>query len=375
MTADLITAYRNAFTTCSHSSVRHPSPGLKATLQQLADATGEGEQSDVYGSGALIEDFEREVAALLGKEAAVFMPSGTQAQPIALRLWADRARTPYVALPHTSHLQLHEHNAFQVLYGLKGVTLGAAAEVPTLTDLQQAARDPLAAALLELPMREIGGQLPAWEDLLAQSQWAREQGIKLHLDGARLWQCPPHYNRSLAEIAALFDSVYVSFYKDLGGIAGALLAGDADFIRSAKVWQRRAGGNLFALSPYVIAAREGLATYLPNMANYREDAQWFAAQLNALAGVQTWPLQPQTSMFRLRVDADPTEFLPRATAWLAEQDIAVLPPPYRAGEGSLWFELSFGENFRRRERAEWAAVLARFVSEVLELSRSGGGGE
>ncbi|WP_193162620.1 threonine aldolase family protein [Microbulbifer hainanensis] len=365
MTAELIAAYRTAFGACTHSSVRHTPQSLKTTLQQLADAVGDDEQTDVYGGGALIEDFEHEVAELLGKEAAVFMPSGTQAQPIALRLWADRARTPYVALPATSHLQLHEHNAYQVLYGLKGITLGAAAEVPTLADLQQAARDPLAAILLELPMREIGGQLPGWDDLVAQSQWAREQGIKLHLDGARLWQCPPHYGRSLAEIAALFDSVYVSFYKDLGGIAGAVLAGDADFIASAKVWQRRAGGNLYALYPYVIAARQGLATYLPNMTSYRDDARWFAEQLNAVNGVQTWPLEPQTSMFRLRVDADPTEFLPRATAWLAEHDIAVLPPPYRAGEGSLWFELSFGEGFRRRDRADWAGVLERFVADVL----------
>ena len=107
------------------------------------------------------------------------MPSGTMAQPIALRIWADLARTDYVALHATSHVALHEYNSYQVLWQLKGCELGESHRVPLLEDLKAVARDPLAAVLLELPMREIGGQLPQWDELVRQSDWAREQGIKL----------------------------------------------------------------------------------------------------------------------------------------------------------------------------------------------------
>ena len=88
----------------------------------------------------------------------------------------------------------------------------------------------LASLLIELPAREIGGQLPTWEELVELSELCRNQSIRLHLDGARVWQAAPAYGRSLFEIAALFDSVYVSFYKDVGALPGAMLLGSRDFI-------------------------------------------------------------------------------------------------------------------------------------------------
>src|SRR4029453_15083491 len=112
--------------------------------------------------------------------------------------------------------------------------------------------------LLELPQREIGGRLPEWDDLLAQVEWARARQIALHLDGARLWEAQPFYDRPHAEIAGLFDSVYVSFYKGLGGMGGAALAADAGTIAEARVWLRRHGGNLVTLHPFVVAAERAL---------------------------------------------------------------------------------------------------------------------
>jgi hypothetical protein len=79
--------------------------------------------------------------------------------------------------------------------------------------------EPLAALLVELPQREIGGLLPAWDDLVAQVGWARDRDTAVHLDGARLWEAAAGYERSPAEVAALFDSVYVSFYKGIGALA------------------------------------------------------------------------------------------------------------------------------------------------------------
>ena len=180
---------------------------------------------DVYGAGGAVAALEARVQELLGKPAVVFMPSGTMAQQIALRIHADRAGRRVVAFHPTCHLELHEDKAYQRLHALVGRPVGNARELMTAEDLA-AINEPLAAVVFELPQREIGGMLPSWQDLRAQVAAVRETGAAVHLDGARLWECTPHYARDLHEIAALFDSVYVSFYKGLGGLAGCCLAGD-----------------------------------------------------------------------------------------------------------------------------------------------------
>ena len=108
----------------------------------------------------------------------------------------------------------------------------------------------LGAVLLELPLRDAGYLLPSWDELVAFSQACRERGVPLHLDGARIWESAPHLGHSPAEIAALADSVYVSLYKGLGGLAGAAVAGPEDEVAQARVWRNRMGGTLFSLMPY-----------------------------------------------------------------------------------------------------------------------------
>jgi threonine aldolase len=220
------------------------------------------------------------------------------AQPIALRIWADRCARHSIAFHPTSHLELHEEGAYRLLHGLHGVLVGNRHQPLSRADLDNV-REPVAALLLELPQREIGGQLPSWEDLEAQCVWARERGAAVHLDGARLWESRPFYGRDYATIAALFDSVYVSFYKTLGGIAGAALAGPADIIAEARVWQRRQGGNLVRLFPYVLSAKKALSERLDRIDAYVAHAQAVAAALTALPELIVLPQPPQTNMFHL----------------------------------------------------------------------------
>ena len=103
-------------------------------------------------------------------------------------------------------------------------------------------------------MREIGGQLSAWDDLEAIKAHCRARGIHLHMDGARLWEAAAGYGRPVAEIAAGFDTVYTSLYKGIGGLGGAMLAGRREFVAEAAEWFKRQGGNVFQRSPYVVAA-------------------------------------------------------------------------------------------------------------------------
>ena len=255
---------------------------------------------DWYGAGGVVPVLEEEVRELLGKPAAVFMPSGTMAQQIALRIHADRTGRRVVAFHPTSHLELHEDKAYQRLHGLVGRTIGSARELITLADLE-GIDEPLAAVLLELPQREIGGRLPAWDDLVAQVELVRSRGAAVHLDGARLWESAPFYGRALDEIAGLFDSVYVSFYKGLGGLTGSVLLGDAELIGEARAWRHRHGGTLFKLWPYAASALAALRLRLGRMPEYVEHARTIAAELSTIDGVDVIPDPPQTPMMHIQV--------------------------------------------------------------------------
>lgn len=271
-----------------------------ATLAELATLPAEDLVADLYGEGGVVRVLEADVRALLGKPAAVFMPSGTMAQQIALRIHADRRGRRVVAFHPTCHLELHEDKAYQRLHGLVGRTVGDARELLTLADLE-AIREPLAALLIELPQREIGGRLPSWDDLVAQLAWARERGAATHLDGARIWESGPFYGRPLADIAGLFDTLYVSFYKGLGATGGAMLLGDEEVIAEARDWRHRHGGTLINLWPYAASGLAGLRLRLPRMPAYLDHARAIAAALAAIDGVDVVPNPPQTPMMHLHL--------------------------------------------------------------------------
>jgi threonine aldolase len=289
----------------------------RTTLLALAERAPSVEEIDHYGEGAVAERLEARVAALLGKEAAVWMPSGTMAQQIALRVHAEQRGSKRVAFHPLCHLQDHEELAYEKLHGLEAQLLGSRERPVATSDLDEL-EEPVAAVLLELPERELGGLLPAWDDLVATCAKAREKGAALHLDGARLWQCGPFYDRGLDEIAALFDTVYVSFYKDLAAPAGAALAGPADLIAEARVWQVRHGGRLYSVHPFLIAAERGLDEVLPRIPELVAHARELGAALAELDGVKIVPDPPQTTMFHLYVDR-PLESLQEAALDQAER--------------------------------------------------------
>ncbi len=277
-----------------------------------------GVEHDVYGEGKLIADFEQKIAALLGKEAAVFMPSGMMAQLSALRIWTERARLGRFGMHASSHLDLHEEEAHQALLHLHGVRVGERHRPIVAADLAKIA-EPLACLLVELPMRELGGMLPSWIELEALKACARERGVPLHMDGARLWETAAHFGKSYAEIAADFSSVYVSVYKGIGGIAGALLAGDAPFAANARLWRRRLGGTLIHQSPMIVAAAMQFDKRLAMMGPLLARARELAEGLNGIDGIRTLPRVPQANMLHVFFDAPPHAVL-EARDQIAQSD-------------------------------------------------------
>jgi len=271
------------------------------TFSSLADRAGP--RMDLYGGGDSVKHLESRVAELLGKEAGVLFPSGTMAQPVALRIWCDRSGCSTIGFHPQCHLDVHEERGYEHLHGLHARPIGDRNRLVTRADLDDVG-EPLGALLLELPQRDLGGQLPTWRDLRAQTTWARRRGVALHLDGARLWQCGPFYKRPLSEIAALFDTVYVSLYKDLGSLGGCVLVGPKDVIAEARVWRIRHGGRLSTYEPIALSAEQGLDERLPRMPSFVRKAREVGVALARVDGVDVVPDPPQTAMFHVYVRGD-----------------------------------------------------------------------
>jgi threonine aldolase len=318
---------------------RAPTRRLEDFLARVED----GDQ-DTYGRGGAVARLEARVADLLGKEAAVFMPTGSMASQVALRLHADARGCRTIGFHPRAHIEVHERKGYEIVHQLHGVLLGDHDRLVTLADLE-AVKEPLAAVLLELPQRDLGGRLPSWEELTAQTTWLHDRGIAAHLDGARLWEAQPYYDRPHAEIAALFDTVYVSLYKGLEGLSGAVLAGPSDHVEQAREWRARLGGQLHHAWPLAVSAEIGLDTLVPRMPAFWQRAKEIAVALQDIPGVEVVPETPQTPLFHVIVPVPP-EALAAAHERFVERrglELFLYPRPTTSPRSSR-FEVTVGEN-------------------------------
>jgi len=233
--------------------------------------------------------------------------------------------------------------------------------VPTVDHLA-AIPGRLGAALLELPLRDAGYLLPSWEELEAFSRACRDRGLPLHLDGARIWESAPHLGHAPAENAALVDTVYVSFYKGLRGLAGAVVAGPEDVIAEVRLWRSRHGGTLWTMFPYAVSALRGLRDELPRMAEYHRRAVAMA-ELLAAKGIRTFPERPHCNAFRLLVEA-PGEILTERVVTVMERERLAVTPPWRDSEdvpGWSWTEFTVGPATMEWSPDDAADLLARVL--------------
>ncbi len=255
--SDLHDRFRAAQATAESIFWRPPSTPA-AMFRDLAAYAEEHDVAwDRYGERGAVAELEAQVAELLGKPAAVMFPSGVMAQQATLRAWCDRSGSRRVALPDLSHLLLYEQDGPRRVMGLELEPLTTGRETPTADALAKIGGR-LGAAMVELPLRDAGCLLPTWDELVELSATARERGVPLHADGARIWESVPHWDRTLAEAADLFDSMYVSLYKGLGGSSGALVVCPEDLAGELRSWRQRMGGTIFSMTTAAVGGLKGL---------------------------------------------------------------------------------------------------------------------
>lgn len=237
-------------------------PDPVKSAARLAELVQKGKPRDSYLAGGAVTELEQRFATMLGKEDCAFLPTGTLANHVAVRILAGEATR--VIVQHESHLYRDESDATQLLSGLNLIDLAPGKAGPSLDEIKAAVDEaengpyPLkvGAISLESPVRRARGEMLDPAALQAIAAYAKGKGIRLHLDGARLLLAPPSYD--IAGTAALFDTVYVSLYKYLDAPFGAVLAGSKADIAKARALRHQFGGTIYQAWPCAVLALAAL---------------------------------------------------------------------------------------------------------------------
>ena len=293
-------------------------------------ATSANFKSDYYSNGGQVAELEQKFAKLLGKEAAMFVPTGTLANHLAIRKLAGSDRR--VLVQAESHLYNDSGDGAETLSGLNLIplALGKAnvelAEIKSWVERSAGGRVPTKVGVIsiESPVRRKNHEHVDFGELERISQYAREKGIRLHLDGARLFNLPLHTGKSIQQYAALFDTAYVSLWKHFNGASGAILAGDASFIEGLYHTRRMFGGSLPYAWPQIAPVTQYVDSYEAEYAKSWKATDRLIELLSADRRFKIEKVPNGTSRFLLTVSANAPEVFADN---IAKQNVMLPHPP------------------------------------------------
>ena len=260
----------------------------KDYASKLAEiAESKGIDIDSYSNGGVVDELEKKMAAALGKEASVFMPTGTLANHIAIRKLAGNKTR--VLVQAESHIYNDTGDSAQVLSNLNLVPLNPGQTQFTLQDIKAQVgrvnngrvKTGIGAISIESPVRRTNNEVFDYAEMKKISLYARENNIGMHLDGARLFNVPAHTGKKVNDYAALFDTVYISLYKDFNAASGAILAGTEEFCKDLFHTRRMFGGGMPNAWPFAAVALEYIDSFLDDYHKSQHEAKKLFAGLES----------------------------------------------------------------------------------------------
>ncbi len=295
---------------------------------------------DFYGQGGVVAEMEKKFEELTGKEKAIYVPTGTLANQLAISVLSDSNTKVFVQ--DTSHVYRDEADAAQSVFQKRLMPLAKGETSFTAEQLQHAIESlrseevfasGVGAVSIENPVRRTQGRMVPIGEIRRISEYCRANHIKLHLDGARIYMASAWSGVSIKEYASYFDTVYISLYKYLGAGSGAVLCGEKTLIGKIPHLIKVHGGTAFS-------AWYNAAMVVSRMEKFQSDLQTAIQRsteifnkLNDLAGVKVTALESGTNIYDLELA--PTIDGKKLQETLNREYNIRIPPPNNKNKSSL----------------------------------------
>jgi threonine aldolase len=298
--------------------------------------------TDTYAEGGPTAELERFMARALQKEAAVFLPTGTLANQLAIRILAGGK--PSVVVQDQSHVFRDEHDMAQIMSGKTLINLApnqASFSAQEFQDTLTRHAGQVGAVSIESPVRRQMSERFDFAEMQSISRIARRHDIGLHLDGARLFIESVYSGIPVSAYAALFDTIYICLYKCFGAGSGALLCGSRAHIEAALRLRSLFGARMFKTWPFSAVALRIADGFERRLSLVKVRAERFFDRLNDSGAVKVLPVERGTNVYRFTAQgADPESVRKRV-----------------AGEGIRWSSFGFTPEYGLfRVNETWAAM-------------------
>jgi threonine aldolase len=260
---------------------------------------------DMFGEDPTVALLESRVADLLGKEAALFTPSGIMANQLALRAHTEPGDE--VIIDGNAHIYYYEGGGPAAISGVMCRCLPGLRGIFTAEQMEAVLRPvdqhyaPTKLVCLENTHNRGGGKIWPQQEVKEIARLARERGIRMHLDGARLWNAAAASGRSERELAEEFDSVAVCFSKGLGAPVGSALCGSREFIQRARRFRKMFGGGMRQAGIIAAGALHALDHHRQRLVEDHHNARLLAEGLCKLPGIDLDPSSVETNIVMARL--------------------------------------------------------------------------
>ena len=281
-------------------TVTRPSPGMREVIAR-ADVG-----DDVLGDDPTVNILQKKVAAMLGKETGLFVPSGTMGNEVAVK--AHTQPGDEVIIESTSHIVKYEAGGTALLSGVQLRTLDGQYGVLSAEQIKAAINPdnvhipPTTLICLENTHNYAGGTLFPLEEIINIREMANRHRIKMHLDGARLWNASIASDIPLKEYARYFDSISVCFSKGLGAPVGSMLVGETEWITIAHRYRKIFGGGMRQAGILAAAALYAIEHNIERLAEDHNNARILAEAVNPMPGISIDLDSVQTNIVYMHVE-------------------------------------------------------------------------